>query len=67
MIDLTHKKMLLFLALLAFGNFRNSADDTHSQSLMPGPLKISTPQNLRPAEPRCVHAGAGTRSRSGSG
>jgi len=49
-IDLTHQKVHLLLALLAFGNVRNGADDARGPSLTPGALEISKPMQLYPAD-----------------
>src|SRR5260370_946899 len=50
MIDLTHQKVHLLLALLTFGNIRNRADDARGSSLTPGALVISKPMQLYPAD-----------------
>src|SRR6266478_5698988 len=60
MIDLAHEEVLLFLALLAFGNVLNSAAEAH------GPAEIRHPQNKQACEPppsgsRHFSAGSGTR------
>jgi hypothetical protein len=46
MIDFAHQEVLLFLALLAFGNVLQSANETDGPPLRPGALEIGTPQSL---------------------
>src|SRR5258708_13494831 len=50
MIDFAHEEVLLFLALLAFGNVLSSATETHDPSLRPGTFKIREPMTLYPAD-----------------
>src|SRR5712671_6324814 len=50
MTDFAHEEVLLFLALLAFGNVLSGADDARGPSLMAGALEISEPQSLHPAD-----------------
>src|SRR5215467_8636355 len=50
MIDFAHEEVLLFLALLAFGNVLQGADEAHGPALIPGAVEIRKPQRLRPAD-----------------
>jgi hypothetical protein len=57
MIDLAHEELQLFLvrlalglALLAFGNVLDGADEAHGSPLMPGPLETSKPPHLYPMD-----------------
>src|SRR5215468_2755150 len=50
MIDLTHQKVHLVLAFLAFGNIRNGPDDARGPSLELGALEISEPMHLHPPD-----------------
>src|SRR5215467_14521410 len=50
MIDFTHEEVLLFLALLAFGNVLDRAGEVHELPLRPGALKISKSTTLHPAD-----------------
>src|SRR5215831_3344737 len=50
MIDFAHEEVLFFLALLAFGNVRNGADDTHRPLFAPGAIEICKPESLSPAD-----------------
>jgi hypothetical protein len=50
MIDFAHEEVLLFLALLAFGNVLSGADEAHDLSLRPGTLEIGKPMSLHPAD-----------------
>src|SRR6266446_2942245 len=49
MIDLAYEEVLLFLALLAFGNVLDGAN-AHGPALTPGTLEISKPESLHPAD-----------------
>ena len=50
MIDLAHKEVLSFLALLAFGNVLSSTDHADGVSLVRGTLKIRKPVSLYPPD-----------------
>src|SRR5499427_395675 len=50
MIDLAHEEVLPFLALLAFCDIRNGADDARGPSLTLRAFEISTPMHLHPAD-----------------
>src|SRR5712692_7048989 len=50
MIDFAHEEVLLFLALLAFGNVLNRPAKARGPALRPGALKISKSITLRPAD-----------------
>src|SRR5260370_18288634 len=49
MTDLAHEEVLLFLALLAFGNVLDGAN-AHGPALTHGTLEISKPESLHPAD-----------------
>ena len=51
MIDFAHENVLLFLALLAFGNVLNGADHPRGPCLTPDVLEISKPNRRHPPEP----------------
>src|SRR5260370_37408171 len=50
MIDLAHEEVHLLLALLAFANVRDGADDARARSLRPVALEISEPMRLSPMD-----------------
>jgi len=50
MIDFAHEEVLFFLALLAFGNVLDGADEAHDLSLGPGALTIGKPATLHPTD-----------------
>jgi hypothetical protein len=48
MIDFAHKEVHLLLALLAFGNVPNGADNARGRALAPGAFEICEPLHLHP-------------------
>jgi hypothetical protein len=49
MVDLAHKEVLPFLALLAFGNVLNRTTEAYELAVGPGTLKTSKSKYLAPA------------------
>src|SRR5215475_6733278 len=50
MINFAHKEVLLFLALLAFGDVLSGAGHAYGPSIPAGALEMSKPQSLYPAD-----------------
>src|SRR5262249_41769923 len=50
MIDFAHEEVLLFLALLAFGDVLSGAGHAHGPSLPPVALEMTNPQSLHPTD-----------------
>src|SRR5258708_40110309 len=50
MIDFAHEEVLLFLALLAFGDVLSGAGHADGPSLTPGALEMTKPQLRRPTD-----------------
>src|SRR5258708_40263773 len=50
MTDLAHEEVLPFLALLAFGNVLDGADEARNPPLTPGTFETSKPTHLDPAD-----------------
>jgi hypothetical protein len=54
MVDLAHKEVLPFLALLAFGNVLNRTTEAYELAVGPGTLKTSKSKCFAPAGQRRV-------------
>src|SRR5215470_3574806 len=50
MIDFAHEEMLLFLALLAFGDVLSGAGHARGPSLTPGAFEVSQSQGFHPTD-----------------
>jgi hypothetical protein len=50
MINLAHQEVLPFLALLAFSDLLDGADEARASPLTPGALETSKPTHLHPAD-----------------